>query len=95
MAGPTARGEPVRRHNSGGLPGLLTFTATSLGTLAVGLPTIGLVVWSFFTPGSGLVALVVGLASGLVVLRIGIGWGGRLLDRRWPEVLQAVSERAG
>jgi hypothetical protein len=27
------------------------------------------------------------------VLRIGIRQGGRLLDRRWPEVLQAVSER--
>ena len=81
--------------NNVGLPGLLTFTATSFGTLAVGLPTIGLVVWSFFTPGVGLLALVVGLASGVVALRIGVGWGGRLLDRRWPEVLQAVSERSG
>ena len=64
-------------------------------TLAVSLPTIGLVILSFFTPWLSLVALVVGVASGLVVLRIGIRWGGRLLDRRWPEVLQAVSERTG
>jgi hypothetical protein len=35
------------------------------------LPTIGLVIW-LFTPWVGLVALVVGLASGVVVLRIGI-----------------------
>ena len=77
------------------MPGLFTLTATSFGTLAVGLPTIGLVIWSFFTPWVGLLALPVGLASGLLAVRIGIGWGGRLLDRRWPEVLQAVTERAG
>jgi ABC-2 type transport system permease protein len=53
------------------------------------------VIWSFFTPWVGLLAAPVGLASGLAVLKVGIGWGGRLLDRRWPEVLQAVSERAG
>ena len=86
---------PFAAHNNGGLPGLLTFTTTSFGTMAVALPTIGLVIWSFFTPWVGLLALVVGLASGVVAVRIGIGWGGRLLDRRWPEVLRAVSERAG
>ena len=92
---PPPGANPFAANNNGGLPGLLTFTATSFGTLAVGLPTIALVIWSFFTPWVGLLALVVGLASGVVVLRIGIGWGGRLLDRRWPEVLQAVSERSG
>jgi ABC-2 type transport system permease protein len=92
---PPPGANPFAANNNGGLPGLLTLTATSFGTLAVGLPTIGLVIWSFDTPWVGLLALPVGLASGLVAVRIGIGWGGRLLDRRWPEVLQAVTERAG
>ena len=92
---PPPGANPFAANNNGGLPGLLTLTATSFGTLAVGLPTIGLAVWSLFNPWVGLLALPVGLVSGLVVLRIGIYWGGRLLDRRWPEVLQAVSERAG
>jgi ABC-2 type transport system permease protein len=92
---PPPGANPFAANSSGGLPGLLTLTATSFGTLAVGLPTIGLVIWSFFTPWVGLLAVPVGLISGLVVLKVGIGWGGRLLDRRWPEVLQAVSERAG
>ena len=52
-------------------------------------------VWSIFTPWAGTLALVVGLASGLLVFKIGIGWGGRLLERRWPEALSAVSERVG
>jgi ABC-2 type transport system permease protein len=37
----------------------------------------------------------VGLGSGVVVFKIGIAWGGRLLERRWPEALQAVSEKVG
>jgi ABC-2 type transport system permease protein len=92
---PPPGANPFAANNNGGLPGLLTLTATTFGTLAVGLPTIGLVIWSFFTPWVGLLALPVGLASGLVVVRVGVGLGGRLLDRRWPEVLQAVSERSG
>jgi ABC-2 type transport system permease protein len=92
---PPPGANPFAANNNGGLPALLTLTATSFGTLAVGLPTIGLVVWSFFQPWVGLLALPVGLVTGLVVLRVGIRWGGRLLDRRWPEVLQAVSENAG
>ena len=92
---PPPGANPFAANNTGGLPALLSLTATSFGTLAVGLPTIGLVIWSFFTPWVGLVALLVGVVSGLVVLRIGIRWGGRLLDTRWPDVLRAVSERAG
>jgi ABC-2 type transport system permease protein len=92
---PPPGANPFAGSNKGGLPSLLSFTLATFSTLAVGLPTIALVIWSFFTPWVGVVALVVGLASGIVVLRIGIRLGGRLLDRRWPEVLQAVSERTG
>lgn len=92
---PPPGANPFASSNAGGLPSLLSVTVASLGTLLVALPTVGLVVWSLFNPGvwAGVLALVVGLVSGLLVLRIGIAWGGRLLERRWPETLQAVSER--
>ena len=86
---------PFATSNQGGLPSLLSVTVTTFATLLVSLPTVGLVVWSFFTPWAGLLALVVGVGLGVVVFQIGIAWGGRLLERRWPEVLSAVSERVG
>jgi ABC-2 type transport system permease protein len=65
-----------------------------LGTLILTLPTIALVVWSFFTPWVAYLTLPVGLICGFLVLRIGIAQGGRILDRRWPEAMLAVSEKA-
>ena len=74
---------------------MLSFTVTSFGTLIVSAPTIALIIWSFFTPWVGYLTLPVGLVTGLVALRIGITQGGRILDRRWPEALKAISEKAG
>jgi ABC-2 type transport system permease protein len=91
---PPPGANPFQRGNSGGLPALLSVFVTMVGTLILGLPTIALVVWSFFTPWVGYLTIPVGLLCGLVVLRLGITYGGRLLDRRWPEVMAAVSERA-
>jgi ABC-2 type transport system permease protein len=92
---PPPGANPFASSNQGGLPALLSITITTLATLLVSLPTLALVVWSIFTPWAGALALVVGLGSGLVVLKIGIDWGGRLLERRWPEALSAVSEKVG
>jgi ABC-2 type transport system permease protein len=58
------------------------------------LPTIALVIWSFATPWVGYLTLPVGLVCGFIVLRIGIMQSGRILDRRWPEAMLAVSEKA-
>jgi ABC-2 type transport system permease protein len=80
--------------NAGGLPSLLSFAVTTCCTLILTLPTMALVVWSFFTPWVGYLTLPVGLVCGFIVLRIGIAWGGRILDRRWPEAMLAVSENA-
>jgi ABC-2 type transport system permease protein len=74
---------------------LLAALVTMSGTVVLSLPTIVLVVWTFFTPWVGYLTIPVGLTCGLVVLRFGITQGGRLLDRRWPEVMDAVSERTG
>jgi ABC-2 type transport system permease protein len=64
------------------------------GTVILALPTIALVIWSFATPWVGYLTLPVGLVCGFIVLRIGIMQGGRILDRRWPEAMLAVSEKA-
>jgi ABC-2 type transport system permease protein len=92
---PPPGANPFASSNQGGLPSLLSVTVTTFATLLVTLPTLALVVWSIFDPWVGILALLVGLGSGLVLLRVGIRWGGRLLERRWPEALAAVSERVG
>ncbi|CAA9310728.1 MAG: FIG00945601: hypothetical protein, partial [uncultured Friedmanniella sp.] len=89
---PAPGANPFQKGSSGGLPAFLSFTVTTLGTVLVGLPTAALVVGSLFTPWLGWLAVPVGLASGALVLVLGVDRGGRLLERRWPEVLAAVSE---
>jgi ABC-2 type transport system permease protein len=92
---PPPGSNPFASSNQGGLPALLSVTVTTFATMLVSLPTLALVVLSVFRPWVGVLALLVGLGLGLVVLKIGIDWGGRLLERRWPEALSAVSERVG
>ena len=91
---PPPGANPFTRGNAGGLPSLLSFTLTMFGTIILALPTIALVIWSFATPWVGYLALPVGLICGFIVLRVGIRQGGRILDRRWPEAMLAVSEKA-
>jgi ABC-2 type transport system permease protein len=91
---PPPGANPFNMGNAGGLPSLLSFAVTMCCTLILTLPTIALVVWSFFTPWVGYLTLPVGLVCGFIVLHIGIARGGRILDRRWPEAMLAVSENA-
>lgn len=92
---PPPGANPFQKTSSGGLPALLTVTVTLFGTLLLAVPTIVVLIWSFFTPWVGYLTLPVGLICGLVVLRMGVDKGGARLDRRWPEAMAAVSERAG
>jgi len=92
---PPPGASPFQRGGSGGLPALLSLAVTTALTTLVALPTVALVVTSLFVPWTAWLALLVGLVSGLGVLWLGVRWGGRRLDRRWPEVLAAVSERVG
>jgi ABC-2 type transport system permease protein len=91
---PPPGANPFTRGNAGGLPSLLSFTLTMVGTVILTLPTIALVIWSFTEPWVGYLTLPVGLVCGFIVLRLGIRQGGRILDRRWPEAMLAVSEKA-
>lgn len=90
---PPPGGNPFQRGNSGGLPALLSFGVTTAGTVLLGLPTIALAVGSIWVSWLAYVGIVVGSLSGLLVLRLGIRWGGRRLERRWPEVMESVSEK--
>jgi ABC-2 type transport system permease protein len=90
---PPPGANPFQKGSSGGLPSLLSFSVATCGTVILGLPTIALVVGSIWVGWLGYLAVAVGLVSGVVVLRLGISLGGRMLDRRWPEVMHAVSER--
>jgi ABC-2 type transport system permease protein len=91
---PAPGANPFQKGNSGGLPSLLSFSVTTTATLVLGLPTITLAVGSFWYGWLGYLAIAVAVVSGVVVLRLGIRKGGRLLDRRWPEVMLSVSERS-
>lgn len=91
---PPPGANPFQRGNSGGFANLAS-TGASVGlTAAIGLPTIALVVASYWIGWLGYLAIVVGVVSGLIALRVGIARGGARLDRTWPEVLARVSADA-
>jgi ABC-2 type transport system permease protein len=92
---PPPGANPFQKGGSGGLPALLSFSVTMLATLLLALPTIALAVGSIWAAWVGWLTVPVGLATGLVVLRLGVRSGGRRVERRWPEVMLAVSERTG
>jgi len=91
---PPPGANPFQRGNSGSLPALLSFGATSLGTLVLSVPTIAVAVAAIWIRWLVWLVPPVGVGLGLVVLVLGVVFGGRLLDGRWPEVMAAVSEKA-
>ena len=85
---------PFQRGSSGGLAPLLSMLATGALSVVLALPTIALVVASAWHPWTVYPALALAVLLGALFLRLGVRTGGRLLDRRWPEVMLAVSERS-
>ncbi len=90
---PPPGASPFQKGTSGGLPSLAAFGVTSTVSLLLAVPTIGLVIGAAWLPGLDWVGLGVGLLIGGLVLWQGVVRGGAVLDRRWPEVLAAASER--
>jgi len=90
---PQPGANPFQSSSSGGLPALLSLSASTLGTLIASLPVIIPAVLWIWWPWVGYLTPPIGLVCGLLALRIGIRQGGKVLDRRWPEVMVAVSER--
>lgn len=91
---PPPGANPFQKGSSGGLPATLSFSVASLATFVVSIPTLGLVVGSFWIPWLGYLAVAVAVVTGWLVMSIGISKGGAMLDRRWPEVMKAVSEKS-
>jgi len=76
----------------GNLQSLLNLMLTSGITFVAALPTVALVVAAQFGPGwLAWIALPVAGVCGAAVLVAGIRLGGRLLDRRGPELLAAIT----
>ncbi len=90
---PPPGSSPFARNEGGGVASLISFGITTGISLALSLPTLALVVGSFFLPWLKYPAVAVGAISGAIVLRIGIAKGGATLERRWPEVLTTVSSK--
>lgn len=90
---PPPGASPFQKGASGGLPSFASFGVTSLASLLLAAPTIALVIASFWTGWLAWLGLAVGAGIGALTLWQGIVRGGAILDRRWPEVLAAVSQR--
>ncbi|MCW2810531.1 MAG: hypothetical protein JWP61_989 [Friedmanniella sp.] len=93
-AAPPPGANPFQKGSSGGLPALLSVGVTLAATVLGSLPTVAVALGSAVLPWLGWLVVPVGAANGLVAVRLGISRGGRLLDRRWPEALSAVSEKS-
>lgn len=63
-------------------------------TLALGAPAFGFAIAAIWSPTLGWISLACGLAFGGLALWGGTALGGKILDRRWPEVLADVSSES-
>lgn len=91
---PRPGASPFGRGSSGGMQSFLQMFATMLISGGLLLPTIGLLIGSLFVPWLTWIALVVGTAIGVGALVLGIRMGGKALDKRGPEVLQAITSES-
>ncbi|MDO8106867.1 hypothetical protein Q6348_06610 [Isoptericola sp. b441] len=86
-------GENVFGTRQGGsVVSVLSQLVGMLAVLGLSSPVLGLCVLAVVRHSAvlGWSALVVGLALGATVLTVGVRWGGRLLDRRAPVILQEI-----
>ena len=91
---PAPEASPFGRGSAGGVQSLLAMMIMSPITLILGAPALGFAIAAIWNPALGWVSLVLGLAIGALALWGGAVLGGRLLDRRWPEVLAEVSSES-
>lgn len=88
---PAPEASPFGSGSSGGAQALLGALLMMVATLTIGAPAIGTAVAAIWDPRLGWVSLAIGLAIGALAIWVGVRIGGRALDRRWPELLAAVS----
>lgn len=91
---PAPEASPFGAGSSGGAQALLGALVMMAAAGTVGAPAIGTAIASAWIPWLGWVSLALGLTVGALAIWLGVRIGGRALDRRWPEVLAAVSRAA-
>jgi ABC-2 type transport system permease protein len=89
---PEAGSNPFSQPPGSGGQTILAQLATSTATVVLGLPTglAFLLALRGGGPATAWVALLVGVATGVAAVLAGVRLGGRVFDRRAPELLQAV-----
>ena len=84
---PPAGSNPFSGNAGAGAAALLQQGASMLVLGPLLLPLGGLAVWAWFVPAAGWLLVPVGTAWGVGLLAVGISVGGRVMDRRGPELL--------
>ena len=91
---PAPEASPFGRGSSGGVQSLIAMMIMSPITLLLGGPAFGLAIAAIWHPALGWASLACGLVVGAAAVWGGGVLGGRILDRRWPQVLAEVSSEA-
>ena len=84
---PPAGSNPFSGNAGAGAAALLQQGASMLVLGPLLLPLGGLAAWAWFVPAAGWLLVPVGTAWGVGLLAVGISVGGRVMDRRGPELL--------
>ena len=88
---PAAGGNPFSSSGGSGAAAVAALAVNGALTAAILVPVVGLSIGSIWVGWLRWPALAVGVVTGVVALVAGVTLGGRLLERRWPEVLSSVS----
>ena len=88
---PAPEANPFGRGSSGGVQSMLAMLIIAPLSLIIGGPAFGLAIAAIWTPWLGWLSLACALLFGGLAIWAGTTLGGRILDRRWPEVLAEVS----
>jgi ABC-2 type transport system permease protein len=88
---PAAGGNPFSSSGGSGAGAVVALAVNGALTAAILVPVVGLSIGSIWVGWLRWPAPAVGLLTGVVALVAGVTLGGRLLGRRWPEVLSTVS----
>ncbi|WP_217182861.1 hypothetical protein [Streptomyces sp. AC495_CC817] len=91
---PAPEANPFGRGSSGGVQSLIAMAVMSPITLILGGPALGLAIAAIWVPALGWASLACGLLLGAATVWGGAVLGGRVLARRWPQVLAEVSSEA-
>lgn len=91
---PAPEASPFGRGSSGSAQSLLGLLIIAPIALVTGGPALGFAIAAIWTPWLGWVSLALGLILGAGAVWAGVVLGGRVLDRRWPEVLAEVSSES-